>query len=75
MSSKSIHRRALLLGMLLSFQVLAVDAQQLKIEGKNQPLRSVLKQIEEKSGYSFLYDESQINVERRINIEVNGALP
>ena len=75
MSSKSIHRRALLLGVLLSFQVLAVDAQQLKIESKNQPIRSVLKQIEEKSGYSFLYDEAQINVERRINIEVNGALP
>jgi outer membrane receptor protein involved in Fe transport len=74
MSSKSINRSALLLGVLLSFQVLAVDAQQLKIESKNLPLRSVLKQIEEKSGYSFLYDESQINVEHRINIEVNGPL-
>lgn len=74
MSSHFINRRALLLGALLSFHVLSVDAQQLHVESKNEPLRSVLKQIEEKSGYSFLYDESQINVNRHINLDVNGSL-
>lgn len=74
MSSNSINRSALLLGVLFSFNVLSVHAQQLKIDSKNQPLRSVLKQIEEKSGYSFLYDESQINLDRTVNLHADGSL-
>ncbi len=74
MSSNSINRSALLLGVLFSFNMLSVHAQQLKIESKNQPLRSVLKQIEEKSGYNFLYDESKINVDRTVNLHADGSL-
>ncbi|GGH14459.1 SusC/RagA family TonB-linked outer membrane protein [Sphingobacterium alkalisoli] len=48
--------------------------QRIRIDSKNQPLRTIFQDIERQSGYSFLYDEKLINAGRKINLVVSGNL-
>ncbi len=44
-------------------------SQQISLVAKNAPLESVLKQVEKKSGYSFMYRQSQL--EHAVNVTVD----
>lgn len=52
----------------------AYGQQRIHIDRKNQPLHSIFKEIETQSGYSFLYDDKLINVNRKVSFSVSGSL-
>ncbi|SJN52608.1 carboxypeptidase-like regulatory domain-containing protein [Sphingobacterium faecium] len=70
----AIWVRSLFLGIAFSYHGLPVSAQQLHIESKSQSLKSIMQQIEKQSGYSFLYDEKTINLNRKVSLQMTGSL-
>lgn len=57
-SGRSSKLAALLIAGLVVASSATVYAQRIHLDVKNQNLKSVLNQLEEKSGYSFIYDSS-----------------
>jgi len=70
----AIWVRSLFLGIAFTYHGLPVSAQQLHIESKSQSLKSIMQQIEKQSGYSFLYDEKTINLNRKVSLQMTGSL-
>ena len=68
----AIWVRSLFLGIAFSYHGLPVSAQQLHIESKSQSLKSIMQQIEKQSGYSFLYDEKTINLNRKVSLQMKS---
>lgn len=66
--------KAFLLFILLSVSTVYASNGQiqnitLNLNVKNQPVETVLKQIEQKSGYSFFYNTKQVDAKRRISLK------
>lgn len=70
----AIWVRSLFLGVALTCHGFSVTAQQLKVESKSQSLKSILEQIENQSGYTFLYDEKTVNLNRKVSLQMSGSL-
>ena len=75
---KKIIMRIKLFAVLICFVGLtgsfASTAQtKLKLNIKNTTIKNVLNQIENQSEYSFMYDASKINVDRKINLTVENS--
>lgn len=49
------------------------QAYQVSMKKSNVPLSSVIKELEKESGYTFFYNDDQINLEKRISIDVTDA--
>lgn len=66
-------RRSLALVLLLIFAVSTVFSQSSKtvsIEVRNVPLSEVIKKIENQTGFSLFYNDTQLNVDERISLAV-----
>ncbi|WP_437918141.1 SusC/RagA family TonB-linked outer membrane protein [Sphingobacterium sp. LRF_L2] len=66
----------LLLTVFLTIGTFMARGQQqfLRIESKNQTIRSIFQQVERQSGYSFLYDEQVVYVDRKASFSSSGNL-
>ena len=64
----------LLAGFLVQTQAAPLASQEARIslEMKNTTVEKVLDEIEAKSDYSFLYNHTLINVDRRVSIDVDA---
>lgn len=49
------------------------QAYQVIMKKSNAPLSSVIAELEKKSGYTFFYNDDQINLDKKISIDVTDA--
>ena len=68
----TIMRNAIFLILLTGLQVIAGNSYsqsaKLSLNGNNITVKQVLMQIEEKSGYYFLYNSELVDIERKVNV-------
>lgn len=70
------YRRPLLQMMLVSalcFSASVLSAQTINKKFKDQPLKTVLTEIENQTGFSIIYNRSDINEKKIINEEFNDT--
>ncbi len=48
-------------------------AQKVSLDGRNLPLKSVIKQLRQQTGYDFVYSERLMGMARPVDIHVSGA--
>ena len=61
------------LGLALFGVVSAAAQDKVTIEAKNQPLRTVIQQIREKTDYEFMFNDSYVDMERHVTVSVTDA--
>lgn len=49
------------------------QAYQVTMKKSNAPLSSVIAELEKDSGYTFFYNDDQINLDKKISIDVTNA--
>lgn len=62
----------LVLGILLSQANARSLAQEVSLNKKNSSLESILKDLEKQSGYTFFYNRSEVNTNRKISIHADA---
>lgn len=69
--SLSIHQTRLLLFMLLAFAATGLRAQNKPVTLKvsDAPISSVLSQIEQQTGYLFVYNEADVDIKRNVSFD------
>ena len=63
----------LLLGASLGWAVLTVDAQTVNKTFTNQPLKTILKEIESQTGMSVIYKTDEVNADKKITVTLSNS--
>ena len=56
---------------LMSMNCSSLKAQNVTLSHQTKPLKEVLKEIENQTGYKFFYNNSQVNVDQNVNVSSN----
>ena len=63
----------LLLGASLGWAVITVDAQTVNKTFTNQPLKTILKEIESQTGMSVIYKTDEVNADKKITVTLSNS--
>lgn len=63
----------LFLGLSLGFGAMSLNAQTVSKTFKNEPLKTVLKEVENQTGYSVIYKTDEVNVNKRVTVSFNNT--
>lgn len=72
MNKQNRWHRKLMLAMVVAMS-LSVNAQKLTSQYKNEPLKSVFKNIEQQTGYSIIYNSNDVNLNRKVTASFREA--
>lgn len=67
-----IARTIALVAVMFFFQVVVAQNVRISVEFHNIPLKEALKGIEKKCDYTFLYSDSQIDINRKVSLTANN---
>lgn len=63
----------LFLGLSLGWGAMSLNAQTVSKTFKNEPLKTVLKEVENQTGYSVIYKTDEVNVNKRVTVSFNNT--
>lgn len=63
----------LFLGLSLGWGAMSLNAQTVSKTFKNEPLKTVLKEVENQTGFSVIYKTDEVNVNKRVTVSFNNT--
>ena len=63
----------LFLGLSLGWGAMSLNAQTVSKTFKNEPLKTVLKEVENQTGFSIIYKNDEVEVDRKVNASFQNA--
>ncbi len=72
----SVRKYALALCLalaVLASPAFAQDQKNISLEANNTPIATVIEQIEQQSGYTFFYNNKDINISRNVSLSLQGS--
>ena len=63
----------LFLGLSLGWGVMSLNAQTVSKTFTNEPLKTVLKEVENQTGFSVIYKTDEVNVNKRVTVSFNNT--
>src|SRR3712207_6383873 len=70
---KTLHKRALLIATILIIGCLSAMAQSVTLNLRNVTVEAAMNQLKKVSGYSFVFYDSDLNLQRHVNVQSNNA--
>lgn len=70
---KTLHKRALLIATILIIGCLPAMAQSVTLNLRNVTVEAAMNQLKKVSGYSFVFYDSDLNLQRHVNVQANNA--